>query len=280
VHVQVVSNGQKKIGDHMQNVGISKSHALKDFKKMIGQTNHFLITILVALDGITNGKVKEKNSGFSTCWNPKDKNISADRSRLFATKATLAWCVDALDAYFMMTNRSPKLIQDPELEREMTKAGQSVYCRMLAFTTSLQDPPAEVELVKLAITWRNRLVHHFGLNAFDGEDRRKLISNKDYFRNNYRNLDVENMLANFDKGMKAVPTFKEVTSIIAGTIRFVTTIDAILISTLDYKIYGQQVIAAYIGSDNRKERIDSIWSKTNELKIRKLNNILREYGLY
>ncbi|UUI39979.1 hypothetical protein [Oceanobacillus oncorhynchi] len=73
----------------MKDIPISQSRALRYFKKLIGQNNHFLITILIGLDGVEKEKV-ELSEEFSTSWNPKNKRNSVIRSRHFAIKATLS----------------------------------------------------------------------------------------------------------------------------------------------------------------------------------------------
>ena len=67
---------------------LSKSKNLKIFKNEIGQANHFLITILVGLDGVHDNKINIKEE-FSTSWNPKNRIDSANRSREFAKKSAL-----------------------------------------------------------------------------------------------------------------------------------------------------------------------------------------------
>ena len=65
---------------------INHSYALKCFKKEIGQANQMLITIMVGLDGIVPYHV-EASSEFHTSWNPKSKEISVERSKVFAKKS-------------------------------------------------------------------------------------------------------------------------------------------------------------------------------------------------
>ena len=86
---------------------INKSCALKKFKNEIGQANHFLITILIELNGVKSGKVV-KNDEFDVALNPRDIIASANRSRIYTIKASLAWAVDCLDMYLRLCNRKPR----------------------------------------------------------------------------------------------------------------------------------------------------------------------------
>ena len=83
---------------------INRSIALKRFKNEIGQANHMLITIMVGLDGIVPYQV-EAQEEFHTSWNPKSKEISVERSKVFVKKATMAWLVDCIDMYLRLINR-------------------------------------------------------------------------------------------------------------------------------------------------------------------------------
>ena len=99
----------------MKKIGLKYSYALKEFKSLAGQSNHFLITILIGLDAVENGDA-EKSDDFKTSWNPKNVTSSARRSRMFSINATLAWLIDAFDSYVIIGNRSPKIIQDENLK--------------------------------------------------------------------------------------------------------------------------------------------------------------------
>ena len=105
---------------------ITRSYALKKFKKEIGQANHFLITILVGLDGVKSGKV-EKNDEFSAAWNPKDVVASAERSRIYTIKASLAWVVDCLDMYLRLCNRKPRLFRAGPAGRPAERRGNRAF---------------------------------------------------------------------------------------------------------------------------------------------------------
>lgn len=260
---------------------IKRSRALKNFKELIGQNNHFLITILVGLDGISKNQV-EIDPEFSTSWNPKSKNDSVSRSRLFAIKATLSWCIDALDAYFTLANRNPKLIQDEDFRQSLSKAGNFVSMKFDAFKKHLDNCAlVEAALVELALKWRNRLVHHFADNDVTSKCRRTLIENKDYIKSTFRGLEVDLLLCNFDKKGE-VPKFKEITSFIQATILFISAVDEILINKLNLEQYCHEVIKNHLSdcedSKERIRRLDNIWSKDFETKKRILISILCNNG--
>ena len=67
---------------------ISNSFNYKGFKKNIGQANHFLITVLVGLDGLEDHEEINIRSSFRTTWNPKNRFASIARSREFVKKSS------------------------------------------------------------------------------------------------------------------------------------------------------------------------------------------------
>ena len=113
------------------NLDINRSIALKRFKNEIGQANHMLITIMVGLDGIVPYQV-EAQEEFHTSWNPKSKEISVERSKVFVKKATMAWLVDCIDMYLRLINQSPILIESKQLKQSIDSKdnSRSVYKRI------------------------------------------------------------------------------------------------------------------------------------------------------
>jgi hypothetical protein len=85
---------------HMEPLPLSLTvtAARSQFKKLLGQNNHYLITILIGLNGVEAGTALLPDD-FATSWNPRDVRRSVQRSREFAIKALLAWASDSLDAY-------------------------------------------------------------------------------------------------------------------------------------------------------------------------------------
>ncbi|WP_195694760.1 hypothetical protein [Priestia megaterium] len=266
----------------MSNFIINTSKSRKEFKQLIGQTNHFLITILVGLDGIKSGKV-DLSSGFSTTWNPQDKQSSAVRSRHFAIKATLAWCVDALDGYFVMSCQMPELVQDTILINTSLN-GLSIFKKFKAFNrkyhAQLSNVSVEIAMIELAITWRNRLIHFKSDNTISPHTRNLLMSSKHYIKSNYQDLDIEDLLINYD-GYKNPPRFKEVTALIRAIHKYVEVLDKAVIANINYLNFAQAAIKHYLNEEDgilKEKRINDIWSRDVQTTERKLTNILGNYG--
>ncbi|EKN69279.1 hypothetical protein BABA_10466 [Neobacillus bataviensis LMG 21833] len=268
--------------ENMTNLIINTTRARKDYKQLIGQTNHFLITILVGLDGINTGRVS-LNPSFSTSWNPQNMQTSALRSRHFAIKATLAWCVDALDGYFVMACEEPDIVQDSTLIHTSLNE-KSIFRKFKAFnnkySANLHTVSVEAALIEVAITWRNRLIHFNSDNSISATKRSFLIRQKSYIQTNYQGLDIEVLLDNYD-GYKNPPRFKEVTALIRAIHKYVEVLDAAIIGNINYNNYAHAIIKHYLNEDNgqlKDKRINGIWSRDIDTTKRKIINILKGYG--
>jgi len=256
---------------------LKASRNLKLFKMDVGQSNHMLITILVGLDGIIDGKVNVKEE-FHTSWNPRSKTDSAERSKAFAKKSTLSWLVDSLDSYLSSCNTSPFLIQNIELKKKFddVKNGRSVYnkYKLMSLEKGMIGS-INTAFVDLLVCWRNRLVHN-------GAENQLLKSSIDVFNrnieeifDNFNGLDIERTLISFKNSR--VPTFKEVASMVRATLNYVYDVDCKLLSTLNYIEYVNEIVSNYLfqGDSNR---FDAIFSKTNEVKLKKIRQILQNNG--
>ena len=209
---------------------INKSYALKKFKKEIGQANHFLITILIGLDGVKSGKVV-KNDEFDAAWNPRDIIASASRSRIYTIKASLAWVVDCLDMYLRLCNRKPRLLSE-ELSNKFNGTGHRVYEKYKLVSDEYEVSDIDKAVVDLMICWRNRMTHFDAGNDISNESRNILIVsiNEDETIKKIH-LDSNKMINSFDQN--ECPTFKEMAFMISRTISFVESIDKILIDRVN-----------------------------------------------
>src|ERR1700721_2138620 len=79
---------------------LKRTHARAAFKDLLGQANHFLITLLVGLGAVGDGTAM-LDQEFRTSWNPRDVRKSAERSRQFAFDLALVRAVDALDTFLV-----------------------------------------------------------------------------------------------------------------------------------------------------------------------------------
>ena len=156
----------------MEGLKLRLSPARRHFKQRIGQVNHFLITALIGLDGVKSKKFTLPEE-FSTSWNPRSVERSAERSIRFILDASLSWVVDNLDSYFIEASRKPSIIEDENLRNDYDGTGRYVNNRFKLFFNETRKNNSEVDkyaaLVALAIQWRNNTVHFGANNELDGE---------------------------------------------------------------------------------------------------------------
>ena len=235
--------------------------ALNHFKDLIGQTNHYLITILIGLEGVRNGSVT-KGESFNVTWNPKSVEDSAKRSRRFARNSALSWAVDALDAYMGFLGKKPFCISDSDFLKEIEK--RSVYKKFNAAVRSLNfDIDFPISVIHLGIQWRNNLVHFHAENELDHEYGTFLRNtDKKDIQERFRGLDSVLMLENFKKNY--TPTLKEVAAIIQSIHYVVVEMDKELVKSYNAAEYCEKIMK------DHKQDLTKIMKVNPELKERKL----------
>lgn len=252
---------------------INKSYALKKFKKEIGQANHFLITILIGLDGVKSGKVV-KNDEFDAAWNPRDIIASASRSRIYTIKASLAWVVDCLDMYLRLCNRKPRLLSE-ELSNKFDGTGHRVYEKYKLVSDEYEVSDIDIAVVDLMICWRNKMTHFDADNDISNESRNILAAsiNEDETVKKIH-LDSNQMINSFDQN--ECPTFKEMAFMISRTISFVESIDKILIDRVNVLTFLNDVLCNEF--KNNPHIFHSIFSTTGDRRRKRLIQFIKNYG--
>ncbi len=258
--------------------------ARKRFKRIFGQSNHFLITILIGLDQISSGSDIVKPDDFRTSWDPKDKNVSAERSRKFLLSAFLAYLVDGIDMYLTSIYRKPKLIKGDEIDNIYSRAGQSVAYKVEHLGEYLKIDPVYICMTSLIIVCRNRTVHYYAENKLSDEQTGILKSNLNRIKDEFCHLDILQLLCKIDKnhvGEDYSLTFKEVASLIKATHLFIEKVDEVIIQKNNLEEYGKEVIEEYLGNNPlAKVKYQDILSTHKEDKDRYLFNILSTYASF
>jgi hypothetical protein len=177
---------------------VKVSPARRAFKDMLGQNNHFLVTIMVGLDAVAKGEAR-LGEDFSTRWNPRNVEQSARRSREFACKALTAWLTDSVATYIRNLLADPIIIPDSDLVMGVRAAGpldEKVQILTSAFD---EDESIATLLVRAALIWRNRLVHYQARNKVDGALASMLRSYDQEIASDYQGLDIARMLDSIEK---------------------------------------------------------------------------------
>lgn len=262
----------------MEGLKLTISPARRHFKQRIGQVNHFLITALIGLDGVKS-KVVTLPEQFRTSWNPKSVERSVERSVRFILDASLSWVVDNLDSYFIELLRKPSLIENEDLRNNCNGAGRSVNNKFEVFFQETREYDTEVckyaALVALAIQWRNNKVHYGANNALDAEYRALLDQYKSFYIDDFRHLDVDQMLKSFDS-RNGSPSFKEVTSMINAIHKYVECVDNHLLKSLNFERYKSDILEEhYAKCMLAKRKLNNL---ADERKEAYLKTMFRQYG--
>ena len=262
----------------MESLKLRLSPARRHFKQRIGQVNHFLITTLIGLDGVKSKEFTLPEE-LRTSWNPRSVERSAERSIRFILDASLSWVVDNLDSYFIEANRKPSIIEDENIRNDYDGTGRSVNNRFELFYHEARKSNTEIDkyaaLVALAIQWRNNTVHFGANNELDGEYRTLLKKYKDYYMDEFRHLDVDEMLKSFDSN-DGHPSFKEVTSMINAIHKYVECVDKHLLMSLNIERFKKDLLDKHFSkSKQAKRKMNSLSKDRKEIYLKTL---YRQYG--
>lgn len=256
-------------------LAVRTTPAQSTFKKLMGQNNHFLITILVGLDGVEAGEVTLSPT-FSTSWAPHDVKTSARRSREFAIKALLAWAADSLDTYRKLLTKPNDLFLSTS-ECTAINAQEGLWLR-LKHLAQLRDVPMaeEAAMVELLVLWRNVVVHTKSRDAVTGDLRNRLLARQDAIAEKYRGLDIQRAMKAASNG--SVPSFKEVTSIVSAAHSFVEQVDRAVAARVDLEHCLRAVLAAHVAEEPIK-RTANIWGRTPDRRRASILQVARNAGM-
>jgi hypothetical protein len=277
MHVQVVPSAHR---NGLMSLFLNESPARRRFKDLLGQANHFLVTILVGLSAVERGLITKAPPELHAAWNPKDPVTSAARSRIMVREMALVRATDGLDAYISWSRREPSLIQAAELREKIDAAGHKVYRKFLTLRDHLGCLDALLcALAELMIIWRNRSVHSLDDTEISETVRGCLTNEKERIKEEFRGMVVEKLLEDFDKG--ATPRFKEMASFIEAMHRLIEQMDELQLSRLDTSVYTKISLrhALSISRHNfDKAKIQSIWGRNETDRRRRLEALLTRQG--
>jgi hypothetical protein len=257
---------------------LNRTQARWAFKDLLGQANHFLITILVGLDGVRTEKV-ELSPEFRTSWNPQSISRSADRSRVFVLDLALIRAIDALDTYMMMSARKPSSLSTSDFRAAMDGSRRSVANRFDAFDEHLSAlPPQHKAILSIAIEWRNQRVHSLSSDQIEKKTLRVVRDNAEFFKSGYSGLDVDDFISHFKS--REAPTFKEAASVIRLTHEAVAHYDAELLQNLPIERYLKEALLKFLKTDNANplRSIQKTWDHPEKKRI-KVIRLLRMIGV-
>lgn len=255
--------------------------ARRHFKSKAGQNNHFLITVLVGLDGVLDEKI-DISPDFSTSWTPKDRVSSYHRSRQYVLESALVWITELVDGYRSAAMRLDGLLPASEITRIDTLKNAGGAGKLHEFAKVLGMKQTESELIiRAAYSWRNQVVHSTNASGrLSAELRARLVERADQIRAKYRGLEIEQYISNVEG--TSVPTFKETASTIAAAQEIVELIDASVAKRVDLEAYAESLIANHMRKrfeNGHRSVFVEYWPRDAAKTTARLRQLLLQSGL-
>lgn len=229
--------------------GVTKSQnhsqPLKIFLREVGEAVAHLNTIVVGLDAVEKGH--KKPSTLRISWNPNDPKLAAIKARRFALESILVRVCEALNQYVSATSRLPRI--NSALRKHKDHPSTAEKLSDLAKAVQIED----CFLVAgscLLIHWRNRAVHLNSDAKLTPAQVSSLKSASEEIEKKFASLSVIRLLEDFDR---KTPTLKDISTLIAMTIRLVRKIDGRL-----GEVSKEDLVALLIhyGLDKKIEKIN------------------------
>lgn len=221
---------------------VSRSPHLKQFKEALGQANHYLITILIGLEGVRTGAVT-KGDSFNVSWSPRSIDATVNRSRRYARQSGLTWAVNALEGYLGYLRRHP--FRFPSDFDQLLQNDRSVFSllnKVITFTGYPIDLP--LSITHIGIQWRNNVVHYHAENELD-QAYATFLRNVDRSTvgERFSGLDPHLMLEGFNE--REAPRFKELAAIIQSIHYLVLELDSRLVTFIDPELMLKDILSEH-----------------------------------
>lgn len=186
-----------------------ESPPLRKLLSSLGKVQHHLHTAVVGLSAVETGTAR-KPADLDISWKANDLVGSAREARQFLLRATLVLVAEELKEYATQVLRY---------------RGQAVPEDRADRLRSLGDvDPDYLSIGPLLVShWRNRIVHRRSRGQLTSGERDTFIRHGAAISDSFKHLDVSQLLEHFEANL---PTLKDVTVLLAMSIRFVRLIDS------------------------------------------------------
>ncbi|WP_297776875.1 hypothetical protein [uncultured Roseovarius sp.] len=200
------------------------SQPLRYFLHDVGDAVASLNTTVVGLDAVENGYAKPDSLNIS--WNPIDQKAAARKARRFVLEAVLVRVSEALSQYIGAISKLPRF---ENLRESWAKDAKNKI--KISDAKKLSDLAKEIIQSDcflavggcLLVHWRNRAVHRDSQAKLTGPQAKILIRHSALIDKEFASLSVDRLLRDFEEGK---PTLKDITSLVAMTIRLSRKLDA------------------------------------------------------
>lgn len=219
---------------------------LRDFLSAVGEAVANLNTAVVGLDAVENNHQKPPSLNIS--WNPRDRVFAARKARRFVLESVLVRLAEALSEFVGATAQLPAFAH---IHREWTDKTSRAQKLIDVAGSKLGKENYLVLGATLVVHWRNRVVHPRSRASLTSAQRKALQRASGEIDEKFGGLSITRLLEDFDKG---TPTLKEISSLIAMSIRMARALDKTL-STLSSE--DLECLLRYYGLDVRISELEA-----------------------
>lgn len=188
-----------------------ESPPLHRFLASLGKVQHHVHTAVVGLCAVEEGGAR-KPDDLDISWTAVDLQGSAREARRFLLRATLVFAAEELGEY---------ATQVLKYRGEEPPSDRADRLRRLGIV----DPSYLGVAPVLVSQWRNRIIHRRSKARLLEVEEQGLTSQADAIKASFKNIEVTRLLQHFEGDQ---PTLKDVTVLLAMSIRFVRLIDITL----------------------------------------------------
>lgn len=200
---------------------IGACQPLRDFLRRVGEAVANLNTVVVGLDAVERGH--QKPAALDISWNPSDRAAAARKARRFIQDATLVHVSEAMREFVRATVKLPRYRNLSERWSRDTSVAERLTELVIAATG--EESYQAIGAV-LLIHWRNRVVHPQSSAQLTPRQRKVFEEASTEIEANFAGLSVARLLNDFGANR---PTLKEISSLVAMSVRTVRAIDSAMI---------------------------------------------------
>jgi hypothetical protein len=204
-----------------------ESPPLARFVRSLGKVQHHLHTVIVGLSAVETGAAI-KPDDLDIAWRAHDPIGSAREARRFLLRATLIFIAEEVDEY------AKGILRYRAFASGKTDPGDRA-ARIQQLAQIAEVDPSYLPIAPLIVShWRNRIIHRSSRARLSSAEQELILGASETVRSTYKGIDVTRLLRDFEEDQ---PTLKDVTVLLAMSIKFLRTVD----STLPLPTTSEQV---------------------------------------
>ena len=183
----------------------------------LGKVQHHLHTVVVGLSAVEN-QIAEKPSNLDIAWDPKDPVGSAREARRFLLRATIIFAAEGLKEY------ADRVLEYRSLSTGVQAPLGDRASRIRALAKPDEIDPPYLSVAPLIVSnWRNRIVHRNSTAGLTVAEHQRLAGQSRPISENFKGVDIARLLRDSELDQ---PTLKDVTVLLAMSIRFARQVDS------------------------------------------------------